>query len=91
MFMGAPPERGGEVMNILSPFQTHLDGFTLYIPPYLLCPATPRTKKSNKAIEKKKEKKKKLSSAHRKVHIPGHRARGRFLREFTSFDFENRL
>lgn len=56
-------------MNIFSPFQTHLDAFTLYIPPYLLCPATPRSKKSNKAVGEKKEK---LNSAHRKVHMLGH-------------------
>lgn len=47
-------ESGAEVVNIFSPFQTHSDSFTLYIPPYLLCPATQRTKKATKQLEKRK-------------------------------------
>lgn len=79
-------ESGEKVMNISSPFQTHLDGFTLYIPPYLPCPATQRTKK---AIGKKREKTE--ICPQEGSHAWTLTARGRFLGEFTSFDFEKRL
>lgn len=50
-------ESVGEVMNISVSFtdsqcdsQTHLNGFTLYIPPHLLCPATPGSKKKKMGL-----------------------------------------